>query len=67
MAKKVEKNSKRGRPVTTGTTPMRSIRVPEDEWQAWATAAEADGQALGAWIRAACGKALAAHARRKRG
>jgi len=61
MAKKVEKKSKRGRPVTTGKTPMRSMRVPDDEWDAWRAAA-GDGP-LGAWIRAVCN--AAARAKRK--
>ncbi len=59
MAKKLEKSSgtsKRGRPPAGGPTKMRSIRVPDDEWDAWSKAA-GDGS-LGQWIRDACNAAL---------
>ena len=32
-----------GRPVTTGTTPKRNIRVPDDEWSEITTKAKAEG------------------------
>lgn len=41
----------RGRPVTTGSTPPRSIRVPDDEWQQWQAKAARAGQSLTQWLR----------------
>lgn len=32
-----------GRPVTTGTTPKRGIRVPDDEWSEITAKAKAEG------------------------
>lgn len=34
---------RRGRPVTTGTTPKRSLRIPDDLWDELTAQAKAEG------------------------
>jgi hypothetical protein len=34
-----------------GSTPMRSIRVPDEDWHAWQAAAAAAGLSVSEWIR----------------
>lgn len=52
VVKKQKKTSaKIGRPPTTGGIKMRSIRVPDDEWNEWIDAADKQNRALGQWIR----------------
>jgi predicted HicB family RNase H-like nuclease len=34
-----------------GKTPMRSIRVPDEDWTAWQTAAKRAGLSVSEWIR----------------
>jgi hypothetical protein len=48
----------RGRPVTTGTTPLRSIRVPDEEWHAWQKQAAKLGTTVTEWIRNLALKAM---------
>ncbi len=55
MAKQPE--PKRGRPPISGDlgagkkTPIRNLRVPDDEWGEWQQAAERSEMSLSAWLR----------------
>ena len=49
IAKKATKRP-RGRPAT-GKTPQRQIRCPDDEWELFGRAAEAEGDTIAAWLR----------------
>jgi uncharacterized protein (DUF1778 family) len=40
----------RGRPAT-GQTPQHQFRCPDDEWELFVQAAEADGVTVATWIR----------------
>lgn len=52
-------SKKLGRPVTKGgKDPARSIRVPDEEWQAWQATAERRGMSLAAWLRALANRAV---------
>lgn len=42
---------KRGRPKTTGKTPLRSIRVSDTEWAAWRAKAESQNLTITEWLR----------------
>ncbi len=54
MAKKSSK--KAGRPVTTGTTPMRSLRIADEHWERWRVLATEQGRTLVEWLIAAGNK-----------
>lgn len=41
----------RGRPITTGSTPIRSIRVPDDEWRQWQIKAARRNRSITQWLR----------------
>jgi hypothetical protein len=46
------KKPKLGRPVTKGyKDPMRSLRVPDEEWERWQNAATAKGLSISMWLR----------------
>lgn len=49
-AKKAAKK-KPGPPKTKGKDPMRSLRVPDAEWEAWRAKAQGEGLSLTAWLR----------------
>lgn len=40
------------------TTPIRNLRVPDDEWSRWKTEATKAGMSLTAWVRGRCGGQL---------
>ena len=55
---------KRGRPVTTGTTPHRTIRVTDELWNAALAAAQARGETVTAVIERALERYVRDHERR---
>jgi len=49
---------RRGRPKTTGTTPGRNIRVPDDEWAAWQAVANRANTTVSLIVREAMRREL---------
>jgi hypothetical protein len=56
MAKK-KKPKKPGPPKTKGKDPARSLRVPEEEREAWQLAAKKSGLSLSMWLRGLANRA----------
>lgn len=46
----MDKTNKPGRPAT-GTTPARTIRISDREWEQWRYEAMRSGKTLSQWIR----------------
>lgn len=47
-----------GRPKTTGKTPLRSLRVPDREWEAWRAQAAKLGLSVSQWLRQLAAEAV---------
>lgn len=46
-----EERKKPGPPKTKGKDPLRSLRVPNEEWERWKQAAARKGLTLSMWLR----------------